>query len=102
MWQALYEAGADLILSGHDHNYQRYAPQDSQGRADPERGIRQFVVGTGGGDLYELEEVRPNLEVANDDTYGVLKLVLRAGGYDWEFLPVAEGGFTDVGSVPCH
>jgi hypothetical protein len=102
VWQALYEAGAEVVLAGHDHNYQRYAPQDPQGRADPERGLRQFVVGTGGADLYKLEEVLPNLEVANDDTYGVLKLALRADGYDWEFLPVEGGGFTDAGSATCH
>jgi hypothetical protein len=78
LWEALYEAGADVILAGHEHNYERFAPQDPSGEADPERGIREFVVGTGGGGShYPILDPIANSEVHNDDTYGVLKLTLR-------------------------
>ena len=102
LWEALYAAGADVVLSAHDHNYQRFAPQDPEGRADPERGIREFVIGTGGGALRRIESPIENLEVYNDDALGVLKLTLRPGGYDWEFVPVAGKSFTDSGSERCH
>jgi hypothetical protein len=102
LWQALYEAGAEVVLAGHDHNYQRYAPQDPGGAPDPQRGIRQFVVGTGGRSHYEIEEPDPNLETYNDDTNGVLKLALGAGGYSWEFVPVQGSSFSDVGAGICH
>ena len=101
-WEALYEAGADVVIAGHDHLYERFAPQDPEARADPERGIRQFVVGTGGADFYEFEEIQPNSEMRNNDTHGVLKLTLRADSYDWEFVPVEGGTFTDSGSGDCH
>ncbi|HEX9941974.1 MAG TPA: metallophosphoesterase [Thermoanaerobaculia bacterium] len=101
-WRALYDAGADLVLVGHDHDYERFAPQDPSGRADPEHGIRQFVVGTGGQGMRSFVAVRPNSEARNSQDPGVLKLRLRAGGYDWEFLPIAGGAFTDRGSGGCH
>lgn len=102
IWQALYDAGAEVVLSGHEHNYERFAPQDADGAADPARGIRQFVVGTGGKELYPLGPGIPNSEVRNDQSFGVLKLILRAGAYDWEFLPVAGQTSRDSGSAPCH
>jgi hypothetical protein len=102
LWEALYEADAEIVMSGHDHNYQRYAPQDPDGRADPAGGIRQFVVGTGGKSLYDIEHPGANLEVSNDRSYGVLKLTLGADNYDWEFIPTERGRFTDSGSGTCH
>ena len=101
-WEALYQDGADVIITGHDHLYERFGPQDPEANADAERGIRQFVVGTGGADFYEFEELQPNSEMRNNDTHGVLKLTLRADSYDWEFVPVQGGTFTDSGSADCH
>ncbi len=87
LWQALYEAGAEVVLNGHERLYERFAPQDPAGRPDPQHGLRQFIVGTGGGDLQPDVRVTGNGEVANNTTYGVLRLVLRPTGYDWQFLP---------------
>src|SRR5215211_297251 len=101
LWEDLYKAGADVVLNGHDHNYQRFAPQDPEGGADPEQGIREFVVGTGGANHYPIVAPIENSEVHNDDTYGILKLTLRPKGYEWRFLP-AGGEFTDSGSDRCH
>jgi hypothetical protein len=101
-WRALYAAGADVVLVGHDHNYERFAPQDAQGRADPARGLRQFVVGTGGHSLRPFGVIRPNSVARNSRDYGVLEMTLRPTGYDWEFLPAAGGTFTDRGSATCH
>jgi hypothetical protein len=101
VWQVLYEAGADVVLSGHEHNYERFAPQDPHGAQDPARGIRQFVVGTGGGGLYGFGPAAPNSEVRNSETYGVLKLTLHPTGYDWAFVPAGGGTFTDAGSAAC-
>jgi len=80
LWDALYAADADVVLNGHDHNYQRFAPQDPNGKADPEGGIREFVVGTGGRSHYSILGPIANSEVYNDETYGVLKLTLRPKG----------------------
>ena len=102
IWQALYEAGADVVLSGHDHTYERFAPQDANSKADPARGIRQFVVGTGGRGLYKWQHSDPDSEVKNNQTHGVLKMTLHADGYDWEFIPVEGQSFTDKGSAKCH
>lgn len=102
LWEALYDADADVVLSAHEHNYERFAPQDPGGRAD-ERGIREFVVGTGGGEEnYPIGVPIANSEVRNDTTDGVLKLTLRDGGYDWRFVPVAGGTFADSGAAECH
>lgn len=100
-WQALYEFRADVVLSGHQHNYERFTPQTPTGSADSSAGIRQFVVGTGGRSLYPFTSPpAPNSVVRNDDTFGVLKLTLRPTSYEWQFLPVA-GTFTDSGSATC-
>ena len=102
LWDALYAAGVDVVLNGHEHNYERFAPQDPNGRADPKRGIREFVVGTGGESHYPIFEPIANSEVHNDDTYGVLKLTLHPKSYDWRFVPAGGGSFTDSGSALCH
>jgi len=103
LWDALYDAGADVILNGHDHSYERFAPQDPEGHADAKRGIREFVVGSGGKNSHrKMGEAKANSEVRNDDTFGVLKLILHATGYDWEFVPEAGKTFTDSGSGSCH
>jgi hypothetical protein len=102
LWDELYKADADLVLSGHEHNYERFAPQDPDGAADPERGIRQFVVGTGGKSHYEIETTLPNGEVHNDGTYGLLKLTLHPEGYSWRFVPIEGQAFTDSGRGRCH
>jgi len=102
IWTLLYEHGVDVVLAGHDHTYERFGPQDPNGNADAEQGIVQFVVGTGGANLREFEEIKPNSVVRESDTFGVLRLTLAAGGYDWEFVPVAGETFTDTGSAHCH
>jgi calcineurin-like phosphoesterase family protein len=102
LWEALYAADADVVLNGHDHNYQRFAPQDPQARADPEEGIMQFVVGTGGRSHYEISHPIANTEVYNDDTYGVLELTLHQKSYDWKFVPVEGESFSDSGVARCH
>jgi acid phosphatase type 7 len=101
-WQLLYEDGADVVLGGHDHNYQRFAPQTPAGARDDARGIRQFVVGTGGRNVVNATRVTPNLEVRNGTTFGVLKLTLHPKSYDWHFVPIAGSTFTDTGSGSCH
>ena len=98
---ALYEAGADIVLTGHDHDYERFAPVDPEGKPD-ERGIREFVVGTGGAPLRPFDTVEPTSEVRNDEVHGVLKLTLLPRAYEWEFLPEEAGSFTDSGRGECH
>ena len=102
LWQALYDYNAEIVISGHDHNYQRFAPQTSDGTADPVRGIREFVVGTGGESHYTFPAPIANTEAYNYDTFGVLKLTLSASSYSWEFIPVAGGTYRDSGSGSCH
>ena len=101
-WDALYEYGAEVVVVGHDHNYERFAPQTPTGEADAVSGVRQFVVGTGGVALRPVGTAIANSEARNDDSHGVLKFTLRAGEYDWEFLPVFGDSFTDRGSGTCH
>lgn len=100
--QALYDRNADVLLQASNHDYQRFAPQNMSDRPDASRGIRSFVVGTGGISLYPFTGTAPNVEAWNDRTYGVLKMVLHSNGYDFEFVPVAGGTFTDTGSGTCH
>jgi acid phosphatase type 7 len=102
LWEALYAAKVDVVLNGHDHNYQRFAPQNPNGKADPHRGIREFVVGTGGRSHYPIRYPIANSEVYNDETYGVLRLTPRPEGYEWRFLAVEGETFTDSGSARCH
>lgn len=102
LWQALYEAGAEVVVNGHDHDYERFAPQTPHGIADPARGIREFVVGTGGKNHRPFSAPKPNSELRNADTFGVLKLTLKPNGYDWQFIPEEGKSFTDSGSGACH
>lgn len=102
LWEALYAADADVVLNGHEHDYERFAPQDPDGNRDASRGIREFVVGTGGVALRPFGDVQPNSEVRNAKAHGVLKLTLRPGDYDWEFVPVKGETFTDSGTGSCH
>ena len=101
-WNALHEHGVELVLNGHEHVYERFAPQTPDGASDPERGVRQFTVGTGGKSPGRLGVREANSEVFEPGTYGLLKLTLRDGGYEWQFVPVAGGTFTDSGSAACH
>jgi acid phosphatase type 7 len=101
-WEALHEAGAELVVNGHEHSYERFAPQDPDGRPDPERGIRQLVVGTGGTSLRGFGRPRPNSEVRHAGGHGVLRLTLREGGYDWAFVAVPGSDFRDEGSGTCR
>jgi hypothetical protein len=101
-WTELYAAGADVVLNGHNHQYERFAPQDPMGNADPSRGIREFVVGTGGAGLYAFGPPQPNSEVRDASANGVLKLTLHQDSYDWSFEPVAGQTFTDSGTAACH
>jgi hypothetical protein len=101
-WNALYKANAEVVLNGHMHNYERFAEQSPGGVAKPGRGIREFVVGTGGEDLVPFTTIRANSEVRDASTYGVLKLTLHAGSYDWQFVPVVGQTFTDSGTTSCH
>jgi hypothetical protein len=101
-WRDLYTAGADLVLNGHDHDYERFAPQTPDGTLDKRRGIREIIVGTGGRSHYPEVQVEPHSEARNDVTFGVLELRLRAHDYTWKFIPERGGTFTDAGSGVCH
>jgi hypothetical protein len=89
-----------VVLNGHDHTYERFSPQDPEQMSDP-NGIREFVVGTGGKSHYTFGAPEPNSEVRSSGTFGILELTLRAGGYDWRFVPAAGGSFEDSGSGTC-
>ena len=101
VWRVLYEFGADVVVNGHDHIYERFAPQTPDGEFDPVAGMREFVVGTGGKNLRGFGKSRANSQVRDNSTFGVLKLTLQETSYDWEFVPIAGGGFTDHGSDKC-
>jgi hypothetical protein len=101
-WEVLHEFHADVVLNGHEHIYERFAPQTPAAVADPAHGIRQFTVGTGGRAFYPIGTIQANSEVRRNDTHGVLKLTLRPGAYDWQFVPVAGKTFTDAGTGSCH
>jgi hypothetical protein len=101
VWRVLYEFGVELVVNGHNHSYERFAPQDPDGRYDPARGIREFVAGTGGAPLTGFPRIQANSEVRSS-TWGVLKMTLRSDQYDWQFLPVAGESFSDSGNAVCH
>jgi hypothetical protein len=100
-WSALYQYGAEFVLGGDDHVYERFAPQDPTGKLDLAKGIRQFVVGTGGGPAYTFGTPLPNSEVRNTGTFGLLKLTLKNASYDWQFVPQSGKSFTDSGTQAC-
>jgi acid phosphatase type 7 len=102
IWDALYAANADVVVNARDHDYERFAPQDPSGTADASRGIREFVVGTGGAFHAPFGTIQPNSEVRNADTYGVLKFTLHPSSYDWQFVPVEGQTFSDSGTTSCH
>jgi chitodextrinase len=101
-WDALYAADADVVLTGHDHTYERFAPQAPDGTADPVRGIREWVVGTGGANHTSFASGAGNSELYNDRTFGVLRLSLHPTSYDWQFVPETGATFGDSGSTACH
>jgi acid phosphatase type 7 len=104
-WQDLYAANADVVLGGHDHDYERFAPQNPSHQADPAQGIREFVVGTGGADhggAGGFPSIQPNSQVRDNTTFGVLKLTLHPTSYSWAFVPEAGQTFTDSGTTNCH
>jgi hypothetical protein len=102
LYQALYDANAELVLVGHDHGYERFGPQTATGVTDNARGLVQIVVGTGGRSLRQFGKIRPNSLVRNADTWGVIRLSLAAGSWSFDFIPVAGRSFTDTGSGTCH
>jgi acid phosphatase type 7 len=102
LWQLLYDSGAEVVLAGHEHHYERFAPQTPSSTLDTNKGIRQFVVGTGGKSLYGFGRTKPNSEVRNSSTYGVLRLELLSASYKWQFIPINGKTFTDSGSQNCH
>jgi hypothetical protein len=101
LYQALYDYKADLVLVGHDHDYERFALKDPEGALDPVIGIREFVVGTGGKSFHNWGAVQPGSEARNNDTFGVLKLILGSTSYEWRFVPEAGKTYTDTGTAPC-
>jgi Calcineurin-like phosphoesterase len=103
LWSVVNEDGVDVLLTGHEHSYERFAPMNAGGKRDDAQGVRLFVVGTGGGNLRSFaNDPLPTTEARQDDTWGVLKLDLKPSGYDWEFLPVAGSSFSDSGTGSCH
>jgi hypothetical protein len=102
IYTVLYNYNVEVVLNGHDHIYERFAPQDPNGVADPLRGIRTFIVGTGGANHTSIATIQPNSEVRNVDTFGALKFTLHPNGYDWQFMPVPGKTFTDSGTAFCH
>jgi hypothetical protein len=101
LWQTLYNAGAEIVISGHEHNYERFKEMNGSGAA-ASPGLREFVVGTGGASLYPFGSALSTSQVRNSATYGVLKLTLSSTSYSWKFVPIAGKTFTDSGTTNCH
>jgi len=102
IWRALQAGGVDVVLNGHDHDYERFALQDPNGRLDPTHGIREFVVGTGGAPQYFVLWRRAHSQALEVGTFGVLKLTLESAAYAWSFVPIDNGRYHDSGSHACH
>ncbi|MDQ3496251.1 MAG: metallophosphoesterase [Actinomycetota bacterium] len=101
-WNDLYQAGADVVLNGHDHDYERFAPLNPSGQPDPAQGIREFIVGTGGAELKAFHRIKPTSEAQVAGKNGVLKMTLHPEGYDWQFVTAPNAGIADTGSASCH
>ena len=102
VFAALYAAGAELVVNGHDHGYQRFKSADPLGAEDATNGIRQFVSATGGASLYPFPTESDLLDTRDNTSHGILKLTLAPGSYSWEFLSVPGDTFTDTGTADCH
>jgi hypothetical protein len=102
MYNDLYAARVELLLVGHKHIYERYAPLGPTGATEPSSGVRQIIVGTGGEEQSSLQPAPPGVEARSNTSFGFLRVALRPTGYDWQFVPVAGGTLTDHGSSPCH
>jgi acid phosphatase type 7 len=100
LWRVLAGARVDVVLSGHDHHYERFAPLDGDGTPTA-TGVREFVVGTGGKEHYDVVTPIANSVVHDTDAFGVLTLALRPGSYEWSFVPEASARFTDRGTATC-
>lgn len=101
-WNDLYAAGSDVVLNGHAHDYERFSPQTSSGASDPTKGLTEFVVGTGGDDFHQMGTAIANSVVRNNNSFGVMKMTLHSGSYDWQFIPASGYSFTDSGTASCH
>ncbi len=102
LYQALYDANADVVINGHDHDYERFAPQNANGQVDNARGIIEFVVGTMGAPHSAIGYMKSNSQVFNNNTWGLVQMTLYPSSYVWKFIPVAGSTFTDSGSANCH
>jgi hypothetical protein len=102
IWRILFRANADVVVNGHDHDYERFAPQGPSGARRLKRGIREFVVGTGGAEHRPFDAIKPHSRARNAHTSGVLKLRLSSGSYHWRFVPIAGRSYTDSGEDRCH
>jgi hypothetical protein len=102
IWDVLYEYDVDVVLNGHEHIYERFDPQDPSGRPDEKRGIRELVIGTGGAENYPMGTTQPNSAMRYSGAFGILKMTLKPGSYDWEFVSVKPGELTDKGTGACH
>ena len=102
LWQDLYNGGADVVLNGDSHWYERFAPQNASGAIDNTYGMREFIVGTGGAGLEQPGTEVPNSQVLNATTHGIIKLTLHSGSYDWQFVNDGGSAFTDSGTGSCH
>ena len=101
-WRILFRANADVVVNGHDHDYERFAPQGPSGARRQKRGIREFVVGTGGAERRPFRAIKRHSQARNARTSGVLKLKLSSGSYRWRFVPIAGRSYTDSGKDRCH
>ncbi|MDG4826370.1 DNRLRE domain-containing protein [Asanoa sp. WMMD1127] len=102
LYQALYDHNADVVVWGHNHQYERFAPMNPSGGLDNARGLRSFVAGMGGADHYGFGTIQPNSQARNSDTFGVLKFTLHSNSYDWQFVPEAGRTYNDSGTGSCH
>jgi hypothetical protein len=102
LWQDLYNYGVELLLVGHDHDYERFAPQNASGQLDTVHGVREIIVGTGGESLGAVGAPVANSQVLNNTTWGVLTLTLHRSSFDWRFIPAAGGTFSDSGTDQTH